>query len=316
MSGPTRRAPVPESEEEQERGVAEKIKERMQSIDGLPPFPATHAKIMELANSDELDSEAAADQIQMDPNFLASVLKLSNSEHYGFARRIDSLKTAVTLLGVPEISNLAMSLQVFQEMGDYERESAFDQTAFWKHAVGTAFIARAIARKLSAEVETPFMGGFLHDIGKMVLDRFFTDFYAEATVLAHQKKKPVMEAEFETIGITHAYVGGCLAVNWQFSDTLTEAIVCHHDPSKARRYMKLASLVHVANAICNHLKFGSSGEVVSQTSADPMLGKALWKLGMGPQAFEKLVAMGEKTLDDATFFLEVLLESRDSGEMV
>ena len=94
-----------------------------------------------------------------------------------------------------------------------------------------------------------------------------------------------------------------MAVNWQFPDTLIEAIVCHHGPSKARRYLKLASLVHVANAICNHLKFGTSGEVVPQTPDDPMLIKALWKLGVGPQAFGKLVDMGENTLDDVTSFL-------------
>ncbi|MDP6039240.1 MAG: HDOD domain-containing protein, partial [Candidatus Latescibacteria bacterium] len=176
QSKPTRRAPIPESEEEEERGLAEKIEEKMQSIDGLPPFPATHAKIMELANSDA--SDAVANQIQMDPSFLASVLKLSNSAHYGFTRQVDSLKLAVTLLGFEEISNLVMSLQVFQEMGDYERESAFDQAAFWKHSVGTAFIARAIAQQLSTEVEVAFMGGLLHDIGKVVLDRFFTEFYA------------------------------------------------------------------------------------------------------------------------------------------
>ena len=90
---------------------------------------------------------------------------------------------------------------------------------------------------------------------------------------------------------------------------MTEAIVCHHDPAKARQYAKLTSVIHVANAICNHLKFGTSGEVVSQGPEDPVLGKALWKLGMGPQAFGKLVEMGEHTLDDALAFLQVMLAS-------
>ena len=37
LSKPTKRFPLPESEEEEEKGFAEKIREKMRSIEGLPP---------------------------------------------------------------------------------------------------------------------------------------------------------------------------------------------------------------------------------------------------------------------------------------
>ena len=220
---------------------------------------------------------------------------------------MDSLKLAVSLVGFEEIANLVMSLQVFQELGKYESASKFDNTAFWKHSVGTAFIARVIAQKLKAEVEVAFLAGLLHDIGKVVLDRFFSEFYAETVHMVEEEQIPSVKAEMDFLGVTHAHVGGYLAANWEFADTLTEAIVCHHDPSSARRYVKLASVVHVANAICNHLDFGSSGEVVKQEIDDPVLGKALWKLGIGPNSFGKLVEMGEGQLEDADSFLASMM---------
>ena len=292
--------------EEENEGIAAQIKDRMASIDGLPPFPATHAEVMRLSDSDDANSDDVADQIQMDPNFLATVLKLANSSAYGFARRVDSLKMAVSLLGFQEIANLVMSLQVFKELGEYDSQSRFDSAAFWKHSVGTAFFARTIATKLNAEIEMCFMAGLLHDIGKVVLDRFFGEFFSESSRVVRDRQVSCLEAELETLGVTHPHVGGYLALNWNFSDTLIEAIVCHHDPSLAKHFVKVASVVHVANAICNHLEYGSSGEAVVQEPNDPVLGKALWKLGIGPNSFGKMVDLGKEQIDAADDFLAVL----------
>ena len=55
-----------------------------------------------------------------------------------------------------------------------------DLKGFWMHSVGTAFIARAAAKKLQTEVEAAFLGGLLHDLGKVVLDRYFSDYYGAA----------------------------------------------------------------------------------------------------------------------------------------
>ena len=95
-------------------------------------------------------------------------------------------------------------------------------------------------------------------------------------------------------------------MNWNFSDTLIEAIVCHHEPTKARRYQKLASVIHVANAACNQLEYGSSGEVVLPGPKDETLAKALWRLGLEPGAFAKVMEMGSEQLESADAFLATM----------
>ena len=67
-----------ETEEEEETGAGADIAKRVRTIEGLPPFPATHAEIMKLAKSDDASGEDLAEQIQMDPSFVATVLKLAN----------------------------------------------------------------------------------------------------------------------------------------------------------------------------------------------------------------------------------------------
>ncbi|MDA0747585.1 MAG: HDOD domain-containing protein [bacterium] len=71
------------------------------------------------------------------------MFKLVNSAGYGFQKKVDSLKLAVTLIGLEEIANLVMTAQVFQKLGDYAGGAGLDLEGFWKHSVGTAFVARS-----------------------------------------------------------------------------------------------------------------------------------------------------------------------------
>ena len=73
--------------DEEKREQSTSIKDRVKQIEGLPAFPATHAEIMNLAKSDDASSEDLAEKIQLDPSFLAQVLKLVNSSYYGFRKR-------------------------------------------------------------------------------------------------------------------------------------------------------------------------------------------------------------------------------------
>ena len=116
-------------------------------------------------------------------------------------------------------------------------------------------------------------------------------------------------AELKALGTSHSHMGGCLALNWQFPEDFTEAIVCHHNPAEARQFPKLASVVHVANTICNHLSFGSSGERVHQALDDPALYKSLLKLGVGPHVLDQLTELGQGQLKRAERFWEVLVEN-------
>ena len=236
------------------------IKDRVKQIDGLPPFPATHAQILELANSDDSSSDDIAEQLQMDPSLLATVFKIVNSSAYGFQKKVDSLKLAVTLLGLEEIANIVMTAQVFKSLGDYEGDSGFDRDAFWKHSIGTAFMTRGIAKKLQTEVESAFLAGMLHDLGKVVLDRCFAEYYGAVVKQVQDKELFIAEAEYNLLGLTHTDVGEQLAIEWKFAEKYLYSIALHHNPGRARRYQRLVGLVHMADIMCRKAGYGSGGD--------------------------------------------------------
>ena len=288
--------------EEEKQEKADNLKERVKQIDGLPAFPATHAEIMKLAKSDDSSSEDLAEQIQLDPGFLAQVLKLVNSSYYGFRKPTTSLKLAVTLIGMEAVANLVMAAQVFERLGNYEGGAGLDLKEFWRHSVGTAFISRAVAKKLQTEVEAAFLGGLLHDLGKVVLDRYFSDFYGSVFQRVEGGGICIRDAEREVLGLDHEEIGGQLAKAWKFSDNYTSCILNHHNPLMTERYTRLVRVVHIGDCLCRQLEYGSGGD----ETVPEILPEVMDSFSMGERGVSILTEAAKEDLDDADSFLGAL----------
>ncbi|MGA1196692.1 MAG: HDOD domain-containing protein, partial [Candidatus Latescibacterota bacterium] len=235
----------PEGEDEDSEQGSDIIS-RVKSIEGLPSFPSTHAEILKLAKSDDASSDDIADKLQLDPGLLATMFKLVNSSAYGFNKQVKDLSLAVTLLGLEEIANLVLAAQVFDKLGNYDDGAGLDLKEFWRHSVGTAFVARAVARKLNTEVESAFLAGMMHDLGKIILDRYFGDYYKAVFDVIGGEDITILQAEKEILGVTHAAVGGQLAEEWKFPKNYLNAIAYHHDVRTAPRYQRLVCIIHLA----------------------------------------------------------------------
>ena len=306
MEGSDSDSPQTDSDDEtgpdESEESAGSIQSRVKKIENLPTFPATHAEILKLAESDTSSSEDIADKMKLDPTLLATIFKLVNSSKYGFAKKVSSLKLAITILGLEEIANLVMAAQVFEKMGDYENGAGLDLHEFWKHSVGTGFVARAIANKLHTETESAFLGGMMHDLEKVVLDRFFADYYGSVFDLIESENKTISQAEHDILGLSHADIGGCLATEWSFSENFLNAILYHHDPEKPKRYQRLVCLVHLADTICREMDYGSGGDAVPREISPFVLDH----FSLGEKGLKILREEAKAELDHADSFLSAL----------
>lgn len=291
--------PVDADEREQQ---TQSLRDRVKQIDGLPSFPATHAEIMKLSQSDDASSDDLAEKIQLDPSFLAQVLKLVNSSYYGFRKPTNSLKLAVTLLGMEEIGNLVMAAQVFQQLGNYEDGGGLDLGEFWRHSIGTAFIARAVAKKLQTEIEAAFLGGLLHDLGKVVLDRYFSDYYGAVLESVEANNQTILAAELDVLGVGHEEIGGQLASAWNFSENYASCIENHHNPANTRRFTRLVYVINIADCLCRQLEYGSGGDSIVPEIGDEVLDH----FSMGDRGLQILTEAAKADIDDADSFLSAL----------
>jgi len=95
----------------------------------------------------------------------------------------------------------------------------------------------------------------VHDLGRFLLCLYFSSELREILELRRQEGLSLSDAE-EQYGLTHSEVGAYLAKRWNLSEMLTDVIRYHHYPNSAGPNALAASVVFLADEICQKMKFG------------------------------------------------------------
>lgn len=240
----------------------DEIRRLVQRVVDLPTLPVVVPQILRLVEDRRSSAGDLARVISSDQALASRILRLANSAFYGFRREIVSINHAVVLLGFDTVKSIVLAATVVEALGDGDVVSSFDRAAFWLHVLSTAAAARRVARALgAADPEAAFVGGLLHDIGKVVLDRFFYRRYAEAARAAAAAPCPIREAEAAQFCVTHAEVGCWLAERWKFPAAIVEPVAFHHRPAVASsHHWPVVAIVHLADILARNSGIGSGGD--------------------------------------------------------
>ncbi|OPZ60172.1 MAG: hypothetical protein BWY87_00608 [Deltaproteobacteria bacterium ADurb.Bin510] len=163
------------------------------------------------------------------------------------------------MLGLNEIVNLTSSISVFSAFPSSGQDSQSLRFNFWNHRVATAIIAKYMARKFDLPTSgQEFVGGLLHDIGKIILDEYFHEDFVKAHDLALSRGQELITAEREVLGTDHAEVGALLADRWRLPTYLKDVIGFHHNPARATA-KEATAVVSIANLLAQGLELGCGG---------------------------------------------------------
>jgi len=226
----------------------EELKSRIiQSIKDLPPMPQVVIEIQHLIsdlNSDILQLTAI---IETDQAIAAKVLKMANSAYYGMSGKISSIRQASILLGyqvLGEIVTLAGTADILSgNMPGY----GYDSQELWKHSLTVAFSAKMIAETKNKElIHDAHTVGLIHDMGKIILDRYVLEYMDQISVYMVQEEKSFFDAERQIFGFDHAEIASEICRTWKIPEKISLAIRCHHQPSTSNGD-ELSYILHVAD---------------------------------------------------------------------
>jgi len=274
-------------------------------IDSMPSLSITVSKIIEVTKNPQATAKDLNRVISLDPVLVGKVLKLINSAYYGLQNKVTSLVTAIIMLGMNTIKNLALSTAVLGTMKRDSNFKALNIDGFWRHSIGVGVLSKLIASKIgipATKKEEYFIGGLLHDIGKIPLNELFEESYMKAIRAADIKKAKLADMEKEFIEITHTEVGKMIAGKWNLMDETFECVLHHHDPNMAsKKNYKLVTSVHIADIYCNMNQVGFSGS----RHVDQIGEHFLESIGINEVFLEDLFDSMSVELDKASVFLKV-----------
>ena len=263
----------------------------------LVSLPEVFMRIREVLSDPSSTVEEASAVISKDPSLTAKLLKLVNSAFYARTLRVsgglppgpvDTLSRAVMLIGLNQLSTLAMGVSVLPLFKDIPAE-CIDLRQFWRHSVGVGLLAKLIAVTLrDPSPERFFVAGLLHDIGRLVLYKQVPAAAGASLAEAAASGRHLVDVERELFGFDHGELGGMLLHKWRFPESLEQAVWRHHAPEGGEVPLE-SSIICVADMIAGAVLPGSSGERLV-----PHLDPAAWALvGLTPADLPELVETAE-----------------------
>lgn len=260
----------------------------------LASLPDIFMQINEALNSPKSSASYVADIISKDTNLSAKLLKLVNSSFYGFPKQIDSLSRAVTILGSKQLLTLAVGVSVIRLFKDIPAEF-IDMKSFCKHSIVCGILAGLIATQTnqSFSEERFFVGGLLHDIGRLFMLTNNSQMAQEALFVSRQQKTELVPTESRLWGFNHATIAGELFRIWKFPATLEAPVRYHHNPLKSQPSIE-PGIIHLADIIAHSLDMGESGNWFV-----PALEPEIWEMtGLSENIIPFLVNRTDQKISD------------------
>lgn len=193
----------------------------------LPAMPNVIMHALNVIKDPESSLKELAKIISYDQSLSTKVLTLVNSAYYGFSQEITSINRAISLIGMSKAKNLILTVAMkpmLMNQGDKE---------LWKHSIMTAVGCEYIAKYLKImDVDEAFVIGFLHDLGKVVLNIKDSKLYEKVKdTVQHSANSNILEIERTYFGADHCQMGSILTKRWQLPLLVNNSVKYHHNPT-------------------------------------------------------------------------------------
>lgn len=230
------------------------IEREIGDVASLPTLPVVAANLLEKLKSNAVSMQSISKIMENDPSITTKVLRVANSAYYSLRNRVDTIRMALVVLGVNEVTNVVLSLSIFKAFDKAQPDEHFDLNKFWFHSILTSQIARYLAKTLHIKTHgEEFTAGLIHGVGKILFLLYYPEQFKMVIKRSNSLKMQQYKVEKSTIGVTHMELGGWLAERWRLPNNLIECIRYYHNPGMSRAFKELISLVSLGNYYAKQL---------------------------------------------------------------
>ncbi|HOX26483.1 MAG TPA: HDOD domain-containing protein [Candidatus Krumholzibacteria bacterium] len=199
----------------------------------LPRLSRVVERFLLDAARDTATAEDIGAALDLDPVLRGWVIRQANSGFWNLARPVTSVAEACVVMGLRPVSRLVYAACTRDLLRQPLTCYRYPGEGFWLHGLVAGTAARRLADALGdaspLAPEAALLAGFLHDVGKLLLDRRLPR--------AGGPRHVTPAEERSVAGHDHGEYSAAVAAAWSLPAAIVEAVASHHDadpPPSAR----------------------------------------------------------------------------------
>ena len=198
-------------------------------VESLPTLPTVAIKVIETALDERASARDVAEIVTTDQALASKLLKVVNSPSMGLRHEVSDISQAIVLLGFQVLKSLVLSISVFSESFETAGNKGLRKPEYWRHCLAAGAAARALAvQRRYPNPEEAYIGGLLHDLGKVVLDQHVSEYYSKVLELQKEAEETPRDVEYSVLRTDHAEVGSWVAQRWNLPKCIQRVLKYHH----------------------------------------------------------------------------------------
>ena len=216
----------------------------------LASLPHVAGKVLKLIQNKNAELNEIAKLIEADPILTMKLLRVANSPIFATRNEIRSIQHALMLLGMKRISNIVLSVSIYSKFFiNAHKDAAILMERFFQHSYLTGMTAKTLTQILRKNFEdNEFVGGLLHDIGKMAMLQVHPKEYSLVRQLISQEGLNELAAEKEVFNENHIEVGLQMAHLWKLPEEIHRIIAFYKFPAQNDQLIDLVAIVSFSDA--------------------------------------------------------------------
>lgn len=187
----------------------------------LPVFPNIIKEVEELLAGKDPSVDDLAKIVGKDMVISSKLITIANSSLYKGLDDVTSLNGALVRLGLKRTLGVCSALATKNLFDSDDKALKAEMDKLWFHSFAVASLARRLAEEIGLDnLETIFLMGLVHDIGKMLLMKVFADMYPDVSISDEDLQRAIHEI--------HTTFGGVLLKKMHFSKQIIKIAEFHH----------------------------------------------------------------------------------------
>lgn len=260
----------------------------------LSTLPSVYHKLNEAINSPNCTTGIISRIVSQDAVLTMKVLRMVNSAFYGFPQEIEDIPQAILIIGLQQLNDLVLANTVIS-LFEKQRTTLFSMADFWKFSIASGLSSRILGSLSNKKFsERLFVGGLLHNIGRLIMAISEPDLLIKAHSLSVEKGLSASDAELEVFGFTNETMNYHLMEVWSIPSSIIDISSHYLNPESSEFHKNEALIVKISNSIVQSLGLGNTGDYY----INPVSEKNWHELGLNTNSIEEAITRLNEQLKD------------------